>query len=268
MENTWDILTKELAINGIKLVDTQYCQYLNGEQLVKISIEGMIRKNDKIIKKYKNTFESLWKDIIHLAAINYPTVSIPLDEKMIKLFICSIKGLMNFITCLMHDFYFSTEDLDIKQITMAVQSILDKDYKQFSKEAISILIDYKMAIDFVFRSMCHLSYVNKLLLFSTLDYNKINTVNIKTARGVQGPWANLDLPLLERTWEWGDVEEEMRGRDRDKRRQRRYRDGLESYNQGNVADGFLWREQRNEPYSWYNRNTDSPYPGRSTLMRS
>jgi len=32
-----------------------------------------------------------------------------------------------------------------------------------------------------------------------------------------------------------------------------------------ITEGYYWREIRNEPFSWYNRADDSPYPQRDTL---
>jgi len=72
----------------------------------------------------------------------------------------------------------------------------------------------------------------------------------------------------ERVFEWDDIDEEMRGRDRDIRRQKRYRTGLENYNNdGRVGEGFYWRELRNEPFSWHSREFDDPYPSRHLLSR-
>ncbi len=100
-----------------------------------------------------------------------------------------------------------------------------------------------------------------LSLVATGKKNVIKS-EIKTARGISGPWANLDLPLEERKFPFGI---ELQGRERDKKGQRRYRKGFENYNTENVGDGHYWRELRNEPYSWADRNSESPYPHRNLL---
>ncbi|MFW6173100.1 MAG: hypothetical protein ACOC5T_05090, partial [Elusimicrobiota bacterium] len=76
----------------------------------------------------------------------------------------------------------------------------------------------------------------------------------------------LDLPMEERVFKWRDIEDEVRGRERGKEKQRRYRQGFENYNNdGRVGEGYYWREMRNEPYSWYDRGTSSPYKSRATI---
>jgi len=123
-------------------------------------------------------------------------------------------------------------------------------------------------LDWIYRRNSILTYIIHLLKFSKAGEEAVCKYVVKTARGVQGPWGNLDLPMLERQFKWDDVAEETRGRDRDIKRQHRYRMGLENYNNdGRTGEGFYWREIRNEPFSWYDRDSEDPYPSRHTLSR-
>ncbi|MCD6436255.1 MAG: hypothetical protein J7L15_07685, partial [Clostridiales bacterium] len=109
------------------------------------------------------------------------------------------------------------------------------------------------------RLICRMQYVKKLLKFSSLGQKEINKKEIKIAKGISGPWANLDLPMEERVFDFGN--EEMGGRVKDKQHQRRYMKSLRNKHNNNlVGEGHYWREIRNEPYSWNNRKDESPYP--------
>ncbi|MAG28508.1 hypothetical protein CMI47_23515 [Candidatus Pacearchaeota archaeon] len=90
----------------------------------------------------------------------------------------------------------------------------------------------------------------------------------KMARGIQGPWGNLDLPMQERVFKWDDVSEETYGRRADIQKQRRYVMGLEDMNDPNVKVGYYYRELRNEPYLFSDSDTESPYPHRNVLWES
>ena len=54
---------------------------------------------NKSIKKQKNILLSLWKEIIELLRENQSSSFQPIDEKMIDLFIFSLKDLSKFLLC-------------------------------------------------------------------------------------------------------------------------------------------------------------------------
>ena len=191
----------------------------------------------------------------------------PLDELSLKLFIHSIKDLYDFIQFVCENFSFENEELR-KILPQYVKEALNKDYTQFPKEIILTLPDNKIILDWIFREMSLLAYIQTLLRFAKFGPTKLSQMQVKTARGVSGPWANLDLPMLERKYPWHDIVEELMGRDRDKKRQRRYKKGFDYYNDpyGRAGEGHYWRELRNEPFSWSQRSSESPYPSRNLLM--
>lgn len=81
----------------------------------------------------------------------------------------------------------------------------------------------------------------------------------KTAQSVSGPWANLDLPMKERVWEWeGEDEEYFAERTKSKQGQIRYNP---EYNK--MGYYFVWVDQNRDPYTF--ESNDSPYQSRNIL---
>lgn len=263
----WEIIKKELACYGVRVVNEQVCQYIDGDKIRNISIEKCISIIRGKMSVNIKEFMFLWKEVGGvLECKNYESLDGAIDYKNINLFIESMKDLFKFGMFLSENYDCYYRSIAKSGILNLIRSSLNKDYKQFSKNIILSIPDYKISLDFIYRRNSIFTYIIKLLKFIQTGKDNVCKHLIKTAKGIQGPWGNLDLPMLERKFPWDDIEEEIRGRDRDIKRQNRYRMGLENYNNdGRVGEGFYWREIRNEPFSWYNRGTDSPYPSRSTL---
>lgn len=80
---------------------------------------------------------------------------------------------------------------------------------------------------------------------------------------ISGPWANLDLPIEERKWEWDDQEEEY-FTDRKKSRQEQTR-----YNPENATSSgffYVWVDHNRDPYKFEDMKEDSPYKSRHQLL--
>ncbi len=86
------------------------------------------------------------------------------------------------------------------------------------------------------------------------------SMTTKQAQSVSGPWANLDLPMKERVWEWGEDEEHFSMREKAKQEQVRY-------NPEYLKQGFfyVWQDLTRDPYKFEDMKTDSPYKSRHTL---
>ena len=227
-----------------------------------MKIKGMIRtiKTIRMLRKsisnHKRILASLWDNACEVLEEEYEIEEQFHDENMKKLFIFTLKDMSKFLLIF--------EELQGSYISRAVESALSRDINSFSSEQISELIDYKISIDWIHRTIQRLYYICSLLAFASLGKNKVSQYNVKTAKGISGPWANLDLPMLERAYPF--EQEESHGRMKDKEKQRRYRKGLENYNNdGRCGEGHYWRELRNEPYSWYDNDSESPYPHRNLL---
>lgn len=260
--DTWSLLVKELNYHGIRLIDSKKCQVyddvssgLNAAPKTQ-GVIRTLRETTRLAQKQKKLLLSLWKEIIEILGYQSSAIEI-VDEKMSNLFVFALKDLAKFLLCF--------EGGEKTKYHKAVSYALARDIKTFSKQQIYTITDYKISIDWINRTICRLLYVSKLLAFASIGRKRIAKHDIKTARGISGPWAHLDLPMEERVFPFGD---RLYDRMKAKQEQNRYTKGLQNYNNdGRVGEGHYWRELRNEPYSWFDREEDSPYPSRTLLTR-
>lgn len=264
MDN-WKLLKKELAVYGISLTgdDTCTCKDPQSNTLKKYEIDKKISIFDKEIKSNMELFFDVWKHVFSLLNIESQKREKPEDIRLKKLFIYSLKSLLSLAELTVNNC--SSCPKNMANVVISIKTALTKTIYDFLPETISTIPDCLFALDWIFRRCSTISYLSRLLLLSKDPKNLQQNINIKLARGVSGPWANLDIPMRERVFEWKEIAGEVSGRDKDLRKQRRYRMGFENYNNQKIGEGFFWREIRNEPFSWYDRATEDPYPHRSTL---
>lgn len=254
----WEILNKELCRYGIKIIGGGKCQFYDVEgKLYVHKISGLANRIQKAINHNIFLFSFLWKKIDKIITSDVENEQKCYDIKLNQIFTFSLQDL--------HKLLFCFEEYKNTNISSHLLTALNKDINSFSLEQIKQIPSLKMCIDWVHRLIHRLIYVKKLLLVAEKGKEKSSQYIVKMARGTSGPWSNLDLPMAERFYPYeGD---ELRGRARDKRNQRRYKQGLDNYNgDGRVSEGHYWREVRNEPFSWYDLEENSPYPHRNTLM--
>jgi hypothetical protein len=210
-----------------------------------------------MVNKRKKLLLDLWGETAQLLEQRSDIPDV-VDEKVTKLFVFSLKDLAKFLLCF--------DDVEDSIFQKNITEALNRDITSFTREQLYELPNYKISIDWIYRQISILLYLKNLLLFASIGKDKVNSYEvIKLAKGISGPWAHLDLPMEERVFSFG---KELETRMRAKQRQRRYRKGFENYNgDGRVGEGHYWRELRNEPFSWYNRNFDDPYPSRYLLSR-
>lgn len=257
MNGSWDILCKELNVYGINVIDEHWC--ICKETGKKLSLSSEIyhlreqhNKNSKLIKQL--LFETI--KVID-GKQNENGV---LDLNMTNLFMNSVPDLLNFVKLLSLTSNDYERFIGKYKIDKIIRGLLDKDCNDINSSCANSLINYKISLDWIYRKICKIEHIASILMFLHLGKKKVDKIIIKEARGVQGPWSNLDLPMEERVFSWDEVAGETYGREKDKRNQQRYKMGLDTYNKsGRVGEGYYWREMRNEPFSWNNRFIDSPY---------
>jgi hypothetical protein len=83
----------------------------------------------------------------------------------------------------------------------------------------------------------------------------------KTAQ-ISGPWANLDLPMKERVWEWDSDGESEYFENRTKARREQTRYNPEYDKQGFF---YVWQDFTRDPYSFEDFKKDSPYKSRHQI---
>lgn len=259
MKEVREIAKKELALLGFVISNDQiHIVADDGSERVS-DIRSTVAMLSSEIKENKNLLAELLIQIRECLAAH--TVEEPVkDSDLIKIFIASIQNIGKFI-----DMF---EQLDGSSVKKAVREALRKDCLSFSNQQMNKICDLQISLHWVHRLICRLRYARKLLLFYTKGDEGVTGKELKLARSVSGPWANLDLPMRERAWDWSEEEPNLRDRREDIRRQRRYKKGLENYNNdGRVGEGHYWREIANEPYSFWDRDHDSPYKTRTMLSR-
>lgn len=255
--DTWIILNKELEYHGVHLIDDTECECIMEDgQKSSQGIIKTIRMIRKSIYNHKKILASLWENACEIITEVNITEKQFHDSKIKKLFIFTLKDMSKFLLMF--------EELQGSHISETIEQSLNRDINSFSSEQLNDIIDYKISIDWIHRIIQRLYYICNLLAFASIGRKKVSKYDIKLAKGISGPWANLDLPKLERVFPFED--EESFGRMKDKEKQRRYRMGLENYNNdGRTGEGYYWRELRNEPYSWFDNDSESPYPHRNLL---
>jgi hypothetical protein len=255
MENNWTLLKKELAVYHILLQDNKMCSVLYNNEYVIVPIGKKINMLIRDILINKSVIEEIFKDLSNLLD-NNKSEEVFVDQKSINLFLVSLKDFLHLFDADLNINGFKLNNLEIKDIYLKLKLLRNNNV--YSKEVVNLLPDYKISIDWLLRTNKKISYIIKLLRFVQKGNKFID--NFKFANGISGPWANLDLPMLERKFEWADIEEEVQGRDRDIRRQGRYRGGQRVMDPSQtVGEGNYWREIRNDPYDWYDKS-DNPYP--------
>lgn len=256
-----DNIKKELSFYGISIEDN-VISILDLKK--KVSFGKFI--NFLNLKIHKNRFilENIFKDLENEINNSQKDTS-PVGEGDINLFIYSVKDTVKFYDLMLKSFNYQGL-IDIESSYLKIKSLLNNDIKDISSHLIYNFPNYKIAISWIYRQMCVYSYIiNLLKYYIKVKNNSKNIKNIiKEARGFQGPYGNVDLAMKERILEWNEIQEELEGRTLDRQSQRRYEMGLENYHEGRVGEGFMWREVRNEPYSWYSKE-DNPYPHRDYL---
>jgi len=269
MHSTWEILKKELAIYNIDLIDNKHCISMDlNNKKTKISLNNKISMLNQNICENVQLLIDVLADGLDLLLLPLNKEQYALDIKSANLFTSSLRGMLRFSLFVLDDYTPHVGQAIRESCIKESKEALNKDIYHFEKDVIKTFPSFKIALDWIHRVICNLFYIRKLLKFALKGRIETNKLQIKTAKGIQGPWGNLDLPMLERNFAWDDIQSEIRGRDRDIKKQRRYEQGLENYNNdGRVGEGFYWREIRNEPFAWADRGAESPYPSRSLLMR-
>jgi hypothetical protein len=234
-----DILSNELDIFGIvKTPSGQFEVEIGDETLKCNSVQECNSLIEEGLKELKDSIWDKWQD---LEAISNLIVNSDggnaggLDN---LLFLYNVKSA----------YWLSSLFTDLENIKKSIYSLFNIDIADASDILISkfnkIYIQIKVIHRLIMREMYRLDLVKK--------YMQMN----KSAQSVSGPWANLDLPMNERVWEWDSGETEyFENRTKERRAQKRY-------NPENNSQGFyyVWPEPASrDPYLFSNMSTDSPY---------
>jgi len=244
-----NLLKKELTFQGISISPKGLIKMEKGEVPLNHAAASFKSK----AKLAYNIVQDLWNDLGRLLKNSQPQRSKP-PEGIENIFIHSLQGLKRMIRLYPGLIYF-------EEIDNAICSALCSDVNHFSYITMSKVIEFKMAIEWVGHIISKNLYIKSLITIYDL---KRKNKDVIIAKGVHGPYANLDMPIQERCFSWSEISDEVAGREKDKEGQSRYTMGLEGYNDGKLNEGFVWREVRNEPFLW-GKEGENPYPHRNSL---
>lgn len=244
-----ELIKKELSIHGIIISKNGKVKMPNGEVPISHSI-ALYKTKAKLTY---SLVEKLWSEasaLLLLPSDNQYTAINGIDN----IFIFCLQGLKRMV----HLYPGLSSFIEIED---SICKALCKDINEFSYRTMSKVIEYKLGIEWVSHIIARNLYIKCLLTkYDILLHNKAVVV----AKGVHGPYSNLDLPMQERVFEWSSISDEVSGREKDKQKQSRYTKGLEGYNDPYVNEGFIWREIKNEPFLW-SKEGENPYPHRNLL---
>ena len=241
-ENICDILRNELGVLGIERAET-------GEYRLELGDEHVLAKDLVECKDYLNSAAQelkkhlwdKWDDLLHLSRVLYEQPGGNEGGLANLLFLNNVKKA----------YLLSSVFSDLKPITLAVKGLFYLDASNLNSELIE-----KFNMLYLQIRLAHYLVMNEIYRGKVIDkYLQITKV------AISGPWANLDLPMKERVWEWDEGEDEYFA-GRTKARQNQIR-----YNPETDAHGFyfVWNDLTRNPYRYEDRESDSPYKSRHLL---
>lgn len=241
--NAVDLILNELGANGIVRNENNTYRLSIGDEKTTVDTLNDCRKFlRKGIAELKDHLRETWDDLSHLAdaiIANNGENNPSLDN---LLFLNSVKK--SFLLSRMFS-QLADVSLSIKKLFYVNPNHIDQDLIQkFTHKYLQIRSAHYLVMNETYR----LRLINRYMQVT------------KTAQ-VSGPWANLDLPMKERVWEWDEGEEEYFGnRDKARKEQIRYNPELDKY-----GFYFVWQDLTRDPYKFEDMKKDSPYKSRHLM---
>ncbi len=243
--NNSNLLKSELDVFDInRQSNGRYSIIIGDEQFELNSLAECKQYISEGIKEIKRHLLDSWHDLGHISKI------IPGDKGTNEGSMANVI----FLNSAKKAFLLSNRFNQLKEINTSI-------YKIFNVDAANV--DENLILDFN-STFLEVKILHYLILSEMYRIKLINAYMkmTKESQSVSGPWANLDLPMKERMWEWeGDGEDEyFESREKARKEQTRY-------NPENNKMGFffVWQDLTRDPYSFDDMKTDSPYKSRHML---
>ncbi|MFQ5787894.1 MAG: hypothetical protein ACE5H1_07920 [Thermodesulfobacteriota bacterium] len=142
---------------------------------------------------------------------------------------------------------------EFNEITANLVKLLDTDIEQTDTHLINHFNTEYIDIHSLHHLMMNEMYRKKLIS---------RFMRLTKQSQISGPWANLDLPMKERVWEYDEEEQSyFDNRMKSRRQQTRYN----SEDTAQTGFYFVWNDLTRSPYSFDNFKKDSPYKSRFQL---
>jgi len=195
------------------------------------------------IAELKNDLWDAWSDLSHISQIIVENNSGNSDSLDNVLFLSTAK----------RAFALSCVFSDLKEVSRYLKQIFTIDASEVHHNLISKFnakyFDVKMRHSLLMRELYRLSLISK--------YMKLHK-----AAQISGPWANLDLPMKERVWDYSEDEEYFEGRSKAKRNQVRYNPEMLP----STGFYYVWQDLNRDPFQFSDRDEESPYKSRKILQ--
>ncbi len=233
-----DLLLQELRVLDIQPRHDGWIMDIGDEQVRSNSHENCKQHIQSAIKELKEHLWQSWLDLGNLAVViaeNGAGNNGGLDN---LLFLNSVKK----------SYLFSRNFSELEEITEDIKALFHIDAAEVHEKLISRFNAKYLEVRLMHHLIMREIYRSKLIS----RYAKLH----KMAQ-ISGPWANLDLPMKERVWEWEEDEEYFSSRTQARRAQTRYNPEYDA--QGYF---YVWQDLTRDPYKFEDFKTDSPYKSR------
>lgn len=244
--NISNMIISDLRLYGVDVINKSV--YVNKKLMG--SIPEFVAESKKNYEKMESDLHSLWMSIPLFLAEDPGLIS-DAGRRLLSSSMANITRKIKSIPAL-------SEINVISSISEANMDTFDRWSDKTAEDMSSICIK----IENTEHKIRKTAFIVASILYLNHELKKTAQTN---GTSVQGPYSNLDLPVAERWYLWGDVSDEVDGRRDSIRSSRRYQMGLEDADPLSVKEGFYWRELRNDPYKFDTLYPDSPYPYRSAL---
>jgi len=237
---TTDLLKSELSSFDIIINPTgTYEIQVGDEKLESSSFQECLQYIKQGTNELKQRLGEEWRDLQALA------------ETIIHQDGSNSGGVENiyFLNSVKKSYLLSILFSDLADISGSIRKLFDADIRSIPKEFIlkfnHLYLRIKLIHQLVMRELYRVKLIKRYM-------------SLHKAAQISGPWANLDLPMQERVWEWDDSEDEY-FTEREKQRKEQTR-----YNPENLKNGFfyVWQDLNRDPYKFEDMKTDSPYKSR------
>lgn len=238
-----DLLKSELSSFDIIINPKGIYELKVGEEFLQVkTIEGCLDTIERALTELKQRLWEEWQDLGHLANVICQQDSVNNGDLENIYFLNSAKK----------SFLLATLFTDLDDISTSLQNVFDVDVSKVPSELVTKFNHFYLNVKLIHQLVMREIYRTKLLK----RYGKLHRV-----AQISGPWANLDLPMKERVWEFdGEEEEYFDSRERQRKEQVRY-------NPEQLKNGFffVWQDRNRDPYKFENMKSDSPYKSRLLL---
>lgn len=240
---TDDLLKEELEVFGITNQPDSSWQCCIGDENINIkSLNECISTIQESILELKKHLWEDWQDLANVADVILHSENTNLGSLDNLIFLNAVKK----------SYLLSRVFSDLTDVSTILKKIFYLDATDIHGNLISKFNLVYLRIRLLHHLIMHEIYRLKLLTRCQV---------ITRQSQVSGPWANLDLPMKERVWEWNEEDDEyFNNRSRARREQVRY-------NPENNKAGFyyVWQDLSRDPYLFMDMVKDSPYKSRHLL---